>query len=404
MQYKSEFIGIVFYVFMSILLGIIGVMALMALWAMQQVWQASTVSMLILTQITLFWLNVRESSDRRWWLFYYAAQTSIVVMVTLILFQHSINDVTYLGSAILCLIGETLGIWRNSKTALFLGLSFFGLALVLFGLILPPDRYAIALGNLLLNGGFIVLLLVSFNQQQTERQKAVDLAESLESANAKLAASAARIETLTLQNERQRMARELHDTLAQGLSGLVLQLEAAKAHLAAQRTERATSIVEQALTRARSTLAESRAVIDDLRVSSTNLVEAIQNQADRFSQATGIPCELVLMPEIERLPEPITRHCVQIVSEALTNVARHAHATQAGIGCSLQQGIFELLVTDNGKGFDLKQNGSPGHYGLLGMQERARLIGGSLKIDTSEQGTRVVLNVKMVNEVLSAKF
>lgn len=396
MQNKSDVIGIIFYVFISLLLGIIGILAVLTLWAMPKPMQASIVACLLLTQISLFWLNIRQHNNRHWRLFYYIAQTSIVIIVTLLLFQNSVNDVTYLGSAVLCLIGETLGIWGNSRTALLLGLFYFGLALLLFSVIIPPDRYMIALASLLLNGGFIVLLMVSFNQQLVERQKAVDLAESLESANAKLAASAARIETLTLQNERQRMARELHDTLAQGLAGLVLQLEATKAHLGAQRTERAASIVEQALTRARSTLAESRAVIDNLRLSSTNLIDSIQSQSERFSQATGIACQLELMPEIERLPEHISRHCTQIISEALTNTARHAQASQVTIRCGMQHKTLDLLISDNGKGFDTRQNGSAGHYGLLGMQERARLIGATFGIESSAEGTKVHLRIDEV--------
>ena len=396
MQNKSDLIGIIFYIFISLLLGIIGISAVITLWVMLQALQASAVALLLLIQIGLFWLNVKQHTERRWWLFYYTAQTSIVVMVTLLLFQSSVNDVTYLGSAVLCLIGETLGIWRNSRTTLLLGLFYFALALLMFRVIIPPERYLMVLASLLLNGGFIVLLMVSFNQQLVERQKAVDLAESLESANAKLAASAARIETLTLQNERQRMARELHDTLAQGLAGLILQLEAAKAHLGTQRPERAARIVEQALTGARSTLAESRAVIDNLRLSSTNLFDSIQNQSERFSQATGMTCQLELMPELEQLPEHISQHCAQIVSEALTNTARHAQASHVTIRCSMRQHSLDLLISDNGKGFDTRQNGSVGHYGLLGMQERARLIGATLGIESSAEGTNVHLRVDHV--------
>ena len=230
--------------------------------------------------------------------------------------------------------------------------------------------------------------MVVLNQQLAERQQAVDLAESLESANAKLAASAARIEALTLQNERQRMARELHDTLAQGVAGLVLQLEAVKAHLGANRAERAAAIVEQAIARARSTLAESRAAIDDLRAAPVSLADAVREKTERFTQATGIPCELDFSMDENQFPVEITQHALNILDEALANVTRHAQADQVGVKFLIQNQVFEMEVRDNGNGFDASQQTS-GHYGLLGMRERARLAGGALTVDSNGSGTRI---------------
>ncbi len=392
MQYKSDFISISFYIFINLLLGIIAISAGIALWQAGRPGLAAIVLLLIGLQIGLFWLNGRKNTGRYWWLFYYVAQTGMLVLVSILLFQSSVNEVSYLGSSVLCLIGEALGLWGNSRKALLLSLLYFAIALGMFAAFLDQEHFMAVLANMLINGGVIVLLMVSFNQQLIERQKATDLAESLESANAKLAASAARIEALTLQNERQRMARELHDTLAQGLAGLVLQLEAAKAHLAAQRTERTASILEQALTRARSTLGESRAVIDDLRQEAASLSDAIQQQTERFSQATGIACVLELPPELAQLPATIVEQSTKIISEALNNIALHAWASQVIISASMQPGLFVLCIQDNGKGFDTQQNLGTGHYGLLGMYERARLIGGTLQIEsTANQGTRIIL-------------
>ena len=98
---------------------------------------------------------------------------------------------------------------------------------------------------------------------------------------------------MTLQNERQRMARELHDTLVQGVAGYILQLEAIKAHLAAQRIERAAAIVEQAILRARTTLAESRAAILTTCVLYLTTSAALSSKRwVSFKQSTGISCEL----------------------------------------------------------------------------------------------------------------
>jgi NarL family two-component system sensor histidine kinase YdfH len=384
---KNQFIGLPFYIFISLLLGVIAVIGLRGLWISGATFYTAVCAVLFLLHVGLYWLNLMQFESLRWWMFYYFAQTLLIVALVSLPYGSGIN-LTILGSAVISIIGEALGLWGNTKRALTLGLFYFGLMLVVLLRLVNPGDLGAVISTLLLNGGFIVLFMVVLNQQLAERQKAVDLAESLESANAKLAAYAARIESLTLQNERQRMARELHDTLAQGVAGLVLQLEAVKAHLGANRIERAASIVEQAITRARSTLAESRAAIDDLRAAPVSLPEAIREKTGRFTQATGIPCELAISVEENQFPVETTNHALNILDEALENVTRHAQADQVDVKFSIQNQVFEMEIRDNGKGFDVNQSTS-GHYGLLGMGERARLAGGALTVESNENGTRI---------------
>jgi NarL family two-component system sensor histidine kinase YdfH len=270
---------------------------------------------------------------------------------------------------------------------------YVGLMLGIFYLFSEQTVFLGSLAELLVNGGAIILFMVMFNQQFIQRQKALELAESLESANAKLAAYNAKIESLTLQNERQRMARELHDTLAQGVAGLVLQLEAVKAHLSADRKERASSIVEQALLRARATLSESRAAIDDLRSAPTNLSESIQEKVNRFTQATGIACDLEISVTENQFSNETTKHGVSILNEALANITRHAQAKHVKVKFVIQNERLELEIQDDGIGFDMNQESS-GHYGLLGMRERARLTNGNLEIESNQNGTRIHFSVE----------
>src|SRR5690606_16165199 len=129
-------------------------------------------------------------------------------------------------------------------------------------------------------------------------------------------------------------------------------LEAVKAHLSADRKERASSIVEQALLRARSTLSESRAAIDDLRSTSGNLSESINEKVNRFTQATGIPCDLEISIHENEFSNEITNHALSILGESLTNIARHAQATQVKIKFIVQNQTLELEVRDNGIGFN----------------------------------------------------
>ncbi|NTW97825.1 MAG: hypothetical protein HGB28_04670, partial [Oscillochloris sp.] len=336
MERKSPFISLPIYIFITLLLGVLGVLACVSRWQAGGLAQTWPVALLLMAHIGLYWLNIWQPRHPRWWIVYYVAQPTLIITLVIVLYGSSSPSSiwgSFLVSAIICQIGEALGWWGNSRTALLLGLFYVSLGLTLLALLLDRAGFVVAVAGLLINGGVVVLLMVLFNQQLSARERALDLAESLESANAQLAAYAGTIEALTLQAERQRMARELHDTLAQGVAGLVLQLEAVKAHLGAGRSERASAIVDQALARARSTLAESRAVIDDLRSGPTSLAEAIHAASERFSQATGIPCHIDLALAEDQVSHEVVGHTLHILSEALTNVARHAQASQVAIRC-----------------------------------------------------------------------
>jgi NarL family two-component system sensor histidine kinase YdfH len=378
-----------FYIFLTLLMGYMGTASVMSIWEMGETSVIVSVITLFVLHIGLYWSNVLwVTRNERWFLFYYPAQTAVMLCIVWLLHERSSAGLSFLFSATIAIVGEGLGVWGNTRRAFSIGIFYIGLLLGFLYLFSDRATLLDSLTGLLVNGGSIILFMVMFNQLFMQRQKAVELAESLESANAKLAAYNAKIESLTLQNERQRMARELHDTLAQGVAGLVLQLEAVKAHLASNRSERASAIIEQALTRARSTLAESRAAIDDLRAASTNVSDSIYEKIERFKQATGIHCELEISVNENQLSPETTDHALNILSESLINIARHAQATQVQVEFNLQGQTLALEVRDNGKGFDPTQNVS-GHYGLVGMHERARLTGGSLSIESNAGGTTV---------------
>ena len=382
-----------FYIFLTLLMGYLGVASVRSVWEVGAGWIAVSLGALFVAHISLYWLNVLwvERNDR-WFLFYYPAQTAVMLGIVSLLNGRSAVGLPFLFSATISIVGEGLGVWGNTRRALFVGLFYISMLLGILYLLSDRETFFGSLAGLLVNGGSIILFMVMFNQLFAQRQKAIELAESLESANAKLAAYNARIESLTLQNERQRMARELHDTLAQGVAGLILQLEAVKAHLASSRTERAASIVEQALTRARSTLGESRAAIDDLRAASTNVADAVREQMERFKQSTGVACDLELSVTENELDPEVIDHTMHILSESLTNISRHAQAGKVKVTFFIQNRTLKLEVRDNGKGFDVTQQAT-GHYGLVGMHERARLTGGMLSIESDSNGTCVQFSV-----------
>lgn len=393
---KDETATTLFIVFTSILLGGFGLFTAYSLWQAGQPAFALLNSLLFAIHIGLHWINIKNGDTIRWWAIYYTVQTIIIITIAGILSQFDPQlDVNFLGSAMITMIAEALGVWGNTRRALLVGASYFIIYVSLF-LILAENREMLNfLPGLFINGGFIILIMVLFNQQSHEREKAETLAKNLEGANVKLAAYSNQIEELTRTTERQRIARELHDTLAQGLVGLTLQLEAVKAHLQSDSPGRAEEIVEQSLTRARSTLAESRAAIDDLRAVQTSLSQAVQNKAQRFTEATGIPCHINFPLDANHILPPALRdHTFRIFNEALTNITRHAQATEVWVTWLVKDGYLELEIRDNGRGFNLETVDSLGHYGLLGMRERARLINGKLSVKSKiKQGTQILLKI-----------
>jgi two-component system, NarL family, sensor histidine kinase YdfH len=290
------------------------------------------------------------------------------------------------------LIGETIGTHGTERLTWFSVIIY--LALTPFSYFLVGGMETIAEWTQPTISTMIILIIfmVLLRKQIDASQSSQALAAELETANQQLIEYAEQVEELTLTTERQRMARELHDTLAQGVAGLVLQLEAVKAHLAVGRHDRSAEIIETSLASARSTLAESRAAIDDLRAIPENLPEAVRVKVERFTQATGVPCELNITPGDSLRVATTDDHILRVLDEALANITRHAQANHVWVLLTVEEAHIKLEIRDNGRGFDSEAETHAGHYGLLGMRERARLIGGNLTIiSIIGEGTQIQL-------------
>lgn len=332
---------------------------------------------LTLVHTLLHWQLGKIINDLRKTTWYILIQGALACMMLLF-----VDNLYMIIALYMILLGEAVGLFGMIRETLFAAVYYSVLMTVNLVYLFGWAESGVILLNIIPIAVFVVLSVTFYMRQSEARERAQALAAELESANQQLAEYAGQVEELTLAAERQRMARELHDTLSQGLAGLVLQLEAVKAHLEAGREERAAAIVDQSLARARSTLADSRAVIDDLRAIPDSLPEAMRAKTERFTQVTGIPCELSLaLGEIE-LPSDTGEHLLNILKEALANVTRHAQADQVWVRLEAKNQHFELEIRDDGKGFDPSIAIGAGHYGLLGMRERARLVGGTLEIES----------------------
>lgn len=242
------------------------------------------------------------------------------------------------------------------------------------------------------------LSLVFYLQQRHAYRETQTLLRDLNTAHVQLSAYALRVEELTVLAERQRLARELHDTLSQGLVGLLMQLDAANAHFETKSFPQGRTIITQAIERARTMLTETRYVISDLRIGTSmhpdDLPELAQEEIERFTSATGIPCQA----ELDDLALTPAAHCEQVlrvISEGLTNIARHAQARQVWVNANASMELIEIEVRDDGIGFDpARVVNVPGHYGLIGLRERARVIKGQIDVvSTPGQGTCMCLQM-----------
>ena len=194
------------------------------------------------------------------------------------------------------------------------------------------------------------------------------------------------------EHEKRRVARELHDDLAQALTGVKMDVAWLKQQLAAPPRSLSDKLndMEALLDGA---VAATRRISSDLRpmmLDDLGLVPATEWLVQSFSERTGIPCRFALAnPELE-LRDPHATTVFRIVQEALTNVTKHARASHVEVTLEERNGELVVRVRDDGVGFSLQDSRKPHSYGLVGLRERAYLLGGQVEIESGPgAGTRI---------------
>ncbi|MEP0805105.1 MAG: HAMP domain-containing protein [Chloroflexota bacterium] len=205
----------------------------------------------------------------------------------------------------------------------------------------------------------------------------------------------------TQEDERRRIARELHDSTSQNLTSLIVGLRMMEAQCAQCTSPTKAADLRQV---ASHTLEEVHdlsmrlrpRVLDDL-----GLAAALERLAHEWQARYKIPVDVVIQLD-ERLPGEIETALYRIVQEALTNIARHAQAKSASILVEKRGGSVRAIVEDDGVGFDPAAQRGERHLGLLGMRERAELLGGTLTIESAPQsGTSVFIEIPLAAEPLA---
>jgi signal transduction histidine kinase len=231
-------------------------------------------------------------------------------------------------------------------------------------------------------------------QAEAARRRSQALLTELQAAHRQLQAYAGQAEELAVEKERTRLARDLHDSVAQTLYGLTLQCEAALRNLEAGQQAPVAAALREIRAGAQQTLKETRLLIFELRpqiLDEQGLVAALRARLEAVERRSGLRVALDL-DETGRLLAPVETGFYRIAQEALNNLLKHSGACQVVVRLAREQGVVRMEIQDDGSGFDPDAAASQGGLGLEGMRGRAQEIGARLWIESSPgSGTRVTV-------------
>jgi PAS domain S-box-containing protein len=243
------------------------------------------------------------------------------------------------------------------------------------------------------------LISIRFKQRRTFRREEIELARAL-SHQAMLAIQLMRLSQQSRQAaviaERNRMARDIHDTLAQGFTGVIMQLEAAKGATKQGNLAEAANRIERASDLARSSLGEARRSVRALRprsLRSGKLFLALDDLLKRMAEGTNLNAEFQAEGDEQSIPSDYEEGLLRITQEALTNAVKHANARNFKATLSIGTDRIQLRLVDDGCGFDPQKEHDG--FGLIGMKERVDRMGGEFIIRTKQSvGTEILVVLK----------
>jgi signal transduction histidine kinase len=263
--------------------------------------------------------------------------------------------------------------------------------------------------DMVLIGVFTMLGVKTEEQNKARKQMIAELAEAnhrLEQMIAENTGLQAQLLTQAREagagDERQRMAREIHDTIAQGLTGIVTQLEAVQQTSNDAERERR---IDNAKRLARDSLAEARRSVQALRpqaLENSRLPEALADEVARWSATSGVTGNVETTGQERALHPEVEVTMLRVAEEALANVAKHADASRAGVTLSYMEDVVSLDVRDDGAGFAVtERNGhlagetpAAGGFGLIAMRQRVSRLAGQLEIE-SEPGAGTAVSASL---------
>jgi PAS domain S-box-containing protein len=235
---------------------------------------------------------------------------------------------------------------------------------------------------------------IRFTQKRSFRAEETELAQAM-GHQAMLACQLRRLSRHSRQAavaaERNRMARDIHDTLAQGFTGVIVQLEAVEEAISHGLAPKATEFLNRASALARESLQEARRSVQALRprtLEENDLCEALQSLTRKMTFGTSVQAKFDVRGQQPELPQEWEENLLRIGQEVITNVLRHAHAAHFHARLGFEDGKIRLVLADDGNGFD--PAGRHDGFGLRGIRERVAAMGGQLSIESTKgKGTTI---------------
>ncbi|NHZ91220.1 histidine kinase [Massilia sp. CCM 8733] len=255
-----------------------------------------------------------------------------------------------------------------------------------------------------------MLLYALFHALTSSRRRAIKMAKGmtreLRDSQAKLQLSHQNLRRLAAhadqikEGERKRIAREIHDDLGQNLLALRIEADMLSSRTR-ERHPRLHARARSTLQQIDATIKSVRQIINDLRpnVLDLGLSAAVEWQIAEFKRRTGIACELIDEPKEVALGDHAATAFFRILQESLSNIVRHAQATRVRVELKLSGNRLSMTVSDNGIGLQANERAKVGSFGLVGIEERISILGGSFSIASDAgEGTTVCVSVPLHNE------
>jgi signal transduction histidine kinase len=322
------------------------------------------------------WVERRE--DHKWFLLYFAVQ---VALASGAIWISPIFSALWL--MVLPLVSHAVMVYSLRWTPVIIVVAI-GVFVLPSGILVGDEDATGTLLGLVSGVLFVIVFTRVLVQALASRQEIQRLADRLEALNQQLREYAVQAEELATSKERNRLAREIHDSLGHYLTVINVQLEAARAVLDSDR-DAAFQALEKAQSLAKDGLSEVRRSVAALRASPMQdrpLPSAIEGLLEEC-RAAGIQSELQVSGEVRELPAQIEHALYRVTQEGLTNVRRHARASSVKVKLDYDAaGGVALIISDNGVGVDL-ENLEEG-FGLFGLRERVHMLNGRVTLQSTE--------------------